>query len=211
MVKSLFNGRKIRCSTRARWFLLPWPRLLLDEIGSGRDLERAKENFLVAAELRYVHAMVCLGVLLDKDDAQRFVWLGRAAVGGYSGSFLNEMSEQIHNFNSRTGRANVVFAIGRALKGHINNEQRTVFGSGDSFDARIGPANQALHFYEFQLQSYRKAVDIWTIIGLRNRVVKDIRKMVGKMIWNAREEATFLEKKQSAADLRAEKRARLRK
>jgi hypothetical protein len=57
----------------------------------------------------------------------------------------------------------------------------------------LGPANQALRFYEFQLQSYRKAVDRWTIVGLRNRVVKDIRNMIGKMIWDAREEGAYSE------------------
>ncbi len=82
-----------------------------------------------------------------------------------------------------------MFVIGRGLKGHINNEKGTIFGNGDNFDARIDLANQALHFYEFQLQSYRKAVDSWLIIGLRNRVVKDIRKLIGKMIWDAREDA----------------------
>jgi hypothetical protein len=112
------------------------------------------------------------------------------------------MSDQIHNFNSGTGNAKVVFAIGRALKGHINNEQRTIFGKGYSFDACIRPATQALHIYELQLQSYRKAVDSWIIVGLRNKVVKDIRKMIGKMIWDAREEAEYSEKKQLAGDLR---------
>jgi hypothetical protein len=78
------------------------------------------------------------------------------------------------------------------------------------FDCRIGPASLALHFYEFQLHSCRKAVDIW-IIGLRNKVVKDIRNMIGKTIWDAREEAVYLEEKQSAGDLHAEKRCRVRK
>jgi hypothetical protein len=40
-----------------------------------------------------------------------------------------------------------------------------------------------------------KAVDSWIIVGLRNKVVKDIRKMIGRMIWDAREEAAYLEKK----------------
>jgi hypothetical protein len=62
--------------------------------------------------------------------------------------------------------------------------------------------NQAHYFYEFQLQSYRQAVDSWIIIGLRNNVVKDIRKMIGKMIWDAREEAAYSERKQSARDVR---------
>jgi hypothetical protein len=135
------------------------------------------------------------GRVLDKDNPQRFIWLGRGtARGSYSG-FLSEMSDQIHNFNSGTGRAKVVFAIGRAFKGHIDNEKRTIFGKGDRVYTFVGPAKQALRL--FQLQSYRKAVDSWTIIGLRNGVVKDIRKMIGKMIWDAREEAAYLEKKQS--------------
>jgi hypothetical protein len=94
------------------------------------------------------------------------------------------------------------------LKGRINNEQGTIFGKGDSFVAYIAPANQALHFYELQLLSYRKAVDSWTIIGIRNRVVKGIRKLIGKMIWDAREEAAYSEKKKSTG---TEKRARVRK
>jgi hypothetical protein len=52
-------------------------------------------------------------------------------------------------------------------------------------------------------QSYRKVVDSWTFVGLRNRVVKDIRKMIGKMIWDAREEAEYLEEKQSAFGARS--------
>jgi hypothetical protein len=102
--------------------------------------------------------------------------------------------DQIHNLNIGTGSANVVFAIGRALKGHVDNEKRTIFGKCFSSDIYFGSANRALCFYEFQLQSCRKAVDSWTIVGLRNRVVKDMRKMIGKMIWDAREEAAYLER-----------------
>jgi TPR repeat protein len=63
-----------------------------DGFGCEVDVKRAKENYLVAAELGHVFSMVSLGDLLDKDDPQRFVWFGRAASSGYSTSFLNEMS-----------------------------------------------------------------------------------------------------------------------
>jgi hypothetical protein len=43
-------------------------------------------------------------------------------------SFLNETSGQIRSFSSGTGHASVVFAIGRTLKGHIDNEKGTIFG-----------------------------------------------------------------------------------
>jgi hypothetical protein len=42
-------------------------------------------------------------------------------------------------------------------------------------------------------------------VGLRIGVVKDMRKMIGKIIWGAREDAVYLEKKH-LADLGSEKR-----
>jgi hypothetical protein len=54
--------------------------------------EKREREFLVAAELGNVGAVACVGELLDKDDPQRFVWLGRAASNGKYASFLNEMS-----------------------------------------------------------------------------------------------------------------------
>jgi hypothetical protein len=161
--------------------------------GCEKDVERAKENLLVAAELGYVYGMEQFAFLHDKGDPQLFAWLGRAASNGEPFYFLSEMGYPIRNFSSGIGHATVVFAIGRALKGHINNEKLTIFRKCFNFIGHISPANQAVHFYEFQLQSYRKAVVSWTIIGLRNQVVKDIRKMVGKMIWDAREKAAYLE------------------
>jgi TPR repeat protein len=121
-----------------------------------KDAERAKENFLVAAEFGHFYGMVCLGRLLDEDDPQRFVWFGRAAASEMSDPFLIKMVDQIYNFNNGIGHANVVFAIGRALKGHVDSDRRAIFGNIQNFDARIGTANQALHFYEFQLELYRK-------------------------------------------------------
>jgi hypothetical protein len=100
-----------------------------DGIGCEQDVERAKENFLVAAELEDVFSMVCSGRLVDKDDTQRFFWFGRAAANGDCVSFLNEMSAQIRNFSSGTRNAAVVFVIGRALKGQVDNEKRTILGA----------------------------------------------------------------------------------
>jgi hypothetical protein len=46
-------------------------------------------------------------------------------------------------------------------------------------------------FYDFQIHCYRKAVNLWTLVGLRAGVVKDIRILIGKMIWDAKEEAKY--------------------
>jgi hypothetical protein len=100
----------------------------------------------------------------DPADPQRFVWLEKAAVLGEYGWFLGGMEEQMLKFNAGNGFANVVFVIGM-LKGHFDKAKRKMFVKLASFDTYIDPASQALHFYDFQLQSYRKAVDTWTIIG----------------------------------------------
>jgi hypothetical protein len=155
---------------------------------------KSKGELFLAAELGDVHAMVYAGGLFHKHDLQRFIWRGRAAASGEPVYFLNEMSDEIRNFNRGAGYANVVF-VRTSSKGHHHNEKRTILGDDYKFDAFIGPANQALRFYEFELQSYRKAVDSWTIVGLRKNVVKDIRKMIGKMIWDARKEAAYFEEK----------------
>jgi hypothetical protein len=86
-----------------------------------------------------------------------------------------------------------MFIIARALKGHISDEEREIFGQTAEYDSRIGPANRALQFYNFQIQSYRKAVDCWTLVGLRNKFCKDIRILVRKMIWRSREDLKYNE------------------
>jgi hypothetical protein len=150
----------------------------------------------VAAELGHVHGMISLAEFFDKVDPQRFVWLGRAAANGESLLFLSKMRNQVRDFTRGIRNASVVFVIGRALKGHFNNEKGKFFGRNvQNFNICIGPANEALRFYNFQLQSYRNAVDSWTIVGLRNGVVKEIRKMIGKIIWDTRGKAGYLENK----------------
>jgi TPR repeat protein len=163
--------------------------------GCVKDVEKAKECFLIAAELGCVNSMIELGLLLEESCPQRFLWLGKAAVNGHYGRFLSKMEEQICNFRFGIGHANVVFEIGRALKGHIDNEKREIFRSANKFDSRIVPATDALQFYNFQLESYRKAVDTWTFVAIRCKVVKDIRKMIGKIIWDARDEAKYVKEK----------------
>jgi hypothetical protein len=141
VVTSVFGGRK-NLLLKGLYWLGDCYRY---GFGCEEDLDKAKESFLVAAELGHVDAIVYMGCLFDKTDPPSFVWFGKAAANGCDSGFLNEMVDQINNFSFD---AKVLFAIGRALKGYVNNEDRTIFGKGYKFDAYIRPANQAFHFYE---------------------------------------------------------------
>jgi hypothetical protein len=99
-----------------------------------------------------------------------------------------ELAQAVSDFtNLDKGHANVVLAIGRSVRGNLDQERNLVFGK----PRFVEEARVALDFFEFQLRACRAAVDAWTIVAKRNRVVKDIRKMIGTMIWEARENALF--------------------
>lgn len=92
--------------------------------------------------------------------------------------------------------APVVFAIGRALKGHVDMERREIFGTY-SPDDLVGPANQAIDFFAAQCAAARQAVDAWCLIALRignDKLNRDIRKKIALLIWEARELAEYKRK-----------------
>ncbi len=160
-------------------------------IGCKKDLNLAKENLLIAAELGHVCAADDYGNLLVESDPACWLWLGRAALRGRPRSFLYSFSTQVEQFFSGSGNATIVFLIGRALKGNIDAEKEKIFGSDYNFISGIGLADQAVSFYDSQIKSARLAVDTWTLVSTRLQMIKDIRIYIGKMIWDARFEANY--------------------
>ncbi len=158
-------------------------------IGCEKDLNLAKENFLIAAELGHVLAAEIYGNFLGESDPARWFWLGRAALRGRSFSFFGSFPKQVEQFFSGSGNATVVFLIGRALKGNIDVVKKEIFGWPGAL--LIDPANQAVSFYASQIKSARLAVDTWTLISTRLHLIKDMRIFIGKMIWEGRFEVNY--------------------
>ncbi len=113
--------------------------------GCEKDLNLAKENFLIAAELGYVLAAADIGHLLGESAASRWLWFGRAALRGWAFSFLDSFSEQVEKFFSGSGNATVVFLIGRSLKGKIDMDKMKIFGDTYNFDSRVVPQIKLFH------------------------------------------------------------------
>jgi TPR repeat protein len=164
---------------------------LSESEGCEKDLDKAKENFLLASELGHVSAMVELGWLLYESDPQRWRWWGRAAALGDCWWFLSNFAEQVELFNSGSGSGAVVFAIGQALHGHVNEEAKIIFEKEDEVEALIDPAKQAIVFYEAQIKATKNAMLAWTQVGIKLKVVKDVRKLIAKLMWDSREVALY--------------------
>ena len=161
-----------------------------DGHGCEKDVNLAKQNLLMAAELGHTWAAAYYGNMLDKSDPFRWLWWGRAALHGSPDFFLYYFSKEVEEVFSGSGNASIVFVIGRALKGNIDMEKKEIFGRGD-FDSLISPSNQAVFFYDSQIKSARLAVETWTLVATRLHVIKDMRIYIGKMIWDARFEANY--------------------
>ena len=56
------------------------------------------------------------------------------------------------------------------------------------FSHSIQLAEQAVKFFEEICRATRKAVDCWTLVGFRFGVVKDIRLLIAKLIWDTRKD-----------------------
>ncbi len=162
-------------------------------VGCKADWNLGKENYRIAAELGHIEAADAFGSLFDESDPVRWLWWSRAALRRSPASFIYSLSDQVENFfcSSGSGNAKVVFLIGRALKGNIDEEGKEIFGTDYDFDSLIGPANRAVSFYESQMKSARLAVDTWTMVSTRLHLIKDMRIYIGKTIWEARFEANY--------------------
>jgi hypothetical protein len=158
-----------------------------------KDWGKALEHFILAAELGCASAIEKLGNLLDESDPRRWYWLGKAEVLGFGfGRFMSTFSLQVANFFAGCGNPKVVFAIGQVLKSRVNGEEKNSFFSFDCFDGpRIRSAFQAIEFYKSQVLSAQKAVHAWGLVGVRLGIVRDLRRFIAGLIWDARSDAMY--------------------
>ncbi len=156
---------------------------------------KAECMFRHASELGLVCAMSSLGLLLSASVHEKYLWLGSAAVRGCRNSaniFGNEMVKQVLQFDAGAGHEDVIFAIGRAVRGNINMREKSILGSNCLFDWRVSYAQRSVAFYEACIVAVRQAVDIWTVAGIRSGICSDVRLIVSRLVWNARSDAKHL-------------------
>lgn len=152
------------------------------------DLDMAKKYFLLASELGHLTSTGSLALLFDDSDPKYWHYLTKSAIDGDVDLYIHMFKRKVVAFDC----ANSIFCIGRTLHKHVNEEAETIFGIKYLYDDSCrSHAKKAIAFYKFQIAAYRRSVDEWTKIGLRLGICKDIRKLIGTIIWETREEALF--------------------
>ena len=153
----------------------------------------ARNLYEIAAEIGCTQSMIEIGIRFNRDDPTVWIWFGKSFSAKNYQPFLAYSLDYI-NLLFKHGKAQnpcCIFQIGRTLKQRTDLDKRTVceriLPRGYDFNVAVF----AIEHYNRQLRNYRKAVDAWSCVALRNRVCKDIRILIGKYIWRTREEALY--------------------
>ena len=97
-------------------------------------------------------------------------------------------------FNAGNGRRNIIHVFGQVLNQiDMNLIRQTIFGKFfvHNEDYVANSVVQAIQFYQFQTQSCKDAVNVWNIVAKRMYICKDMRKLIGQLLWSTKEEALY--------------------
>lgn len=130
---------------------------------------------------------VAAGCCFDEEDPLRWTWLGEAVLRDAGlFEFMTGFPMVVREFaRDPSTFAQAVFVIGRVLA------RRQAARNNSNLFCREIQAETAVSFFRAQCAAARKAVDTWSILAARAGVVKDIRILIGKLIWEDRESAHY--------------------
>lgn len=165
------------------------------------DQVRAKILLKEAADYGHVSALIyyCAKYKDDETDINIYLYQARLL---YTSEFLSArvfFHEKTSMDNMNKYRAGYALSKIEPMPDNYHNKPRfkepLVYGSGVNAELRAS----AIEFYKQKNKVTRDAVDAWSIIARRKRVVKDIRIMIAKMLWSVNEEA-WLEREDNNND-----------
>ena len=154
------------------------------------DRKRAATLFLEAAEMGCQLAQFYCGErCFGAGDWQRYFWWGRsaakkniAAIACLRREAVRELSwcEAPENKKHASGR--ILFELGAAYKGHVNVQQ------GSAFDVPLNSkalysVQRVLAMHDKWCEDATRSIYCWIWVGRQLGVVRDIRRVVARMVW----------------------------
>jgi hypothetical protein len=147
--------------------------------GCEKDVNKAMQLYSQAAEVEdqvglFKHGNFSFG----EDDWRRYTFMGRSAARGHRPGYESLVRA---SFEKRDRR--IQFEIGAA---HKRVAAAWRFGRGLCSDLQLAAYQTVLVKYTKCCIAAKAAVACWLVVGRRLRVVKDIRGVIGKMLWAQR-------------------------
>ncbi len=158
--------------------------------GCESDAAKVDALFLEAAELGDVGAMFAAGLYAFSEcQWERYLWWGRAAARGCSRvlqDFHLGAKRQLKWYEAGGGSGRVIFELGAAYRGHVDVRGLVVFGERISKKKRAEVAQRCVDLHERWCRLARAAIECWLLVAARLGVVKDIRLLLARSLWESR-------------------------
>lgn len=157
----------------------------LQRLEQNGNFEQAKENFVRGAELGHARCMFECRNYFAKTDPTRWYWWGQAARRGQGERCFYDLPPDPKLLIESFGCA-AVFSIGRTLEGCLDIANETIFDKPHFFKTRGQSACFAFNFFQFHRRAaVHRAVSAWVLCAIRLLMIKDIRLLIGRLVWQS--------------------------
>jgi hypothetical protein len=174
-----------------------------EQVENGK--EKAIELYRKAAELNHREAQFEYGLsAFGGADWERFHWWSRAAVGYGNLSLCSDVAKLLPSFER--GECGRILSIAvPVIRKNLETWKRheAFLRAIDRGRFTVVQVERVIELQKAMLGRARAAIDCWSVVGRRCRVVKDMRVVIAKMLWE--EVWRWGEKEQ---DAREEKKAK---
>ncbi len=120
-------------------------------------------------------------------DWQRYHWWGKSAARGETSAIQQLQSvapEQLKLFEEGRGSGRIVFELGSAFEGWVDVAGRRIFGQYTREEAALLQAQRCIELRNEWIAAAKVAIECWLVVGRRRKIVKDIRLMIARKLWD---------------------------
>jgi hypothetical protein len=153
-------------------------------VGCDKDIGKAVQLFREAAELGQAEAQFFFGKLAYREeDVERYRWWARAAARGH-GRAIGELAGAASVLFRENGSKQLLLEIGAACEVLLEANRNTV--GSDMSSREIHTLQQTVSLNRMSCARAKVAIECWIAIARRQEVVKDIRLLIVRMVWDER-------------------------
>ena len=147
-------------------------------LGCAPNLPKSSQLILESARMGVELAQYSVALRYSPSERERFLWLGRAAPD------LVQARDEFLSALSHAEDGECLFQMGEALEGQVGAD--TLFGH-PATSQQMALARDATRKHDKWCDEARTSIDLWLLVGIRSgKVNRDVRRVVGKMLWAER-------------------------
>ncbi len=152
-----------------------------------RDEAKAFRCYRVAAEMDDSAAQHTYGRRkFGENDVRRYRWWNRAVANGNQDAchdFVSVMFSIVEGYEERNEHPEFMFELGKAFLGHVDGAARMLFAVHKATPEELQCARRAVHHYLRWCEMAKAAIRVWIVAGIRNGIVRDVRRLIASVVW----------------------------